>query len=95
MSASSSTPDLQALLREDPGKLASIVVQSAKELDGGRPAGNAPPIADLLNQLQKMPPQQKGEFLTKTAQGLSKLPPKEQAQLISTGMKIQKASAQQ
>mmetsp|Transcript_70618 Transcript_70618/g.169210 ORF Transcript_70618/g.169210 Transcript_70618/m.169210 type:complete len:391 (+) Transcript_70618:126-1298(+) len=95
MAASSSTPllNLQELLQQDPGKVAALVVESAKQLEGGQPSGNAPPVADLLAQLQTMSPQQKGDFLQKTAQGLSKLPPKDQAQLISAGMKIYKASA--
>lgn len=57
---------------------------------GGAPDPGAIPLNQVLTELKRLPPGQKSALMQKAVQGMGTLPPKDQAQLISLGMKMQK-----
>lgn len=71
-----------------------MVAKSVGQSMGGAPAPGAIPLDQVLTELKTMQPAQKSALLQKAAEGMGQLPPAEQAQLISMGMKMQKKHVQ-
>lgn len=74
------------LLRQDDASCARVVAQALQGLNG-TPAPGAMDTSRFLNEIKDLSPQDKGALMKKAAGGMGGLPPKEQAALISAGLK--------
>mmetsp|Transcript_93502 Transcript_93502/g.165382 ORF Transcript_93502/g.165382 Transcript_93502/m.165382 type:complete len:367 (-) Transcript_93502:136-1236(-) len=81
---------VQSWLNQPPDQVASMMAKSIGPSMGGAPSPGAIPLNQVLTELKGLPPGQKSALMQKAVQGMGTLPPKDQAQLISLGMKMQK-----
>lgn len=84
------------LLGRDPAYVASAVARSLGQMQAGagQQSGAGAISADqFLRELKGMDPKAKGEIMRKAVQGIPMLPPGQQAQLISTAMKVKRDTA--
>jgi len=71
-----------------------MLAKSIGQSVGGSPTPGAIPLDQVFTELKQMNPAQKSAVMQKAVRGMGTLPPKEQASLISLGMKMQKRQAQ-
>lgn len=71
-----------------------MMAKSIGQSVGGSPTPGAIPLEQVFREVKQMQPAQKSALMQKAVQGMGTLPPAEQAQLISLGMKLQKTHVQ-